>query len=294
MIRPVSTLPSVRPVLPPALVRPAQMRPALVRPALSLLGLWVCGLAGAEPSLSKPPVQTSTPMSALPFSAASASAGTATTATALPDNLAAEVQRLAREAAVIVWGDGAKPPRIEVVLGRLDPRLKLAPCQQILPYLPAGTRPLGHTRMGLRCARGPTAWNVSLPIAVKVWAPSLVASTALPAGTVLESRHLMSAEVDLAERADPTVALPEAALGRTLARGLAAGEALRRTDLKTRLWFSAGDTVRIVAVGPGYAISSEGQAMGPGLEGQSARVRTESGRIVSGIAAGERRIEVAL
>lgn len=304
MIRPVNTLPFVRSVLPPA----------LMRPALSLLGLWACGLAGAEPSLSKLPVQTpaqasgavsapasepasaatSAAISSLSLSAALASAGPATTATALPDNLAAEVQRLAREAAVIVWGDGAKPPRVEVVLGRLDPRLRLAPCQQILPYLPAGTRPLGNTRMGLRCARGPTAWNVSLPIAVKVWAPSLVASTALPAGTVLERRHLTSAEVDLAERVDPTIAVPEAALGRTLARGLAAGEALRRTDLKTRLWFSAGDTVRIVAVGPGYAISSEGQAMGPGLEGQSARVRTESGRIVSGIAAGERRIEVAL
>ncbi len=304
MIRPVNTLPFVRSVLPPA----------LMRPALSLLGLWACGLAGAEPSLSKLPVQTpaqasgavsapasepasaatSAAISSLSLSAALASAAPATTATALPDNLAAEVQRLAREAAVIVWGDGAKPPRVEVVLGRLDPRLRLAPCQQILPYLPAGTRPLGNTRMGLRCARGPIAWNVSLPIAVKVWAPSLVASTALPAGTVLERRHLTSAEVDLAERVDPTIAVPEAALGRTLARGLAAGEALRRTDLKTRLWFSAGDTVRIVAVGPGYAISSEGQAMGPGLEGQSARVRTESGRIVSGIAAGERRIEVAL
>ena len=304
MIRPVNTLPFVRSVLPPA----------LMRPALSLLGLWACGQAGAEPSLSKLPVQTpaqasgavsapasepasaatSAAISSLSFSAALASAAPATTATALPDNLAAEVQRLAREAAVIVWGDGAKPPRVEVVLGRLDPRLRLAPCQQILPYLPAGTRPLGNTRMGLRCARGPAAWNVSLPIAVKVWAPSLVASTALPAGTVLERRHLTSAEVDLAERVDPTIAVPEAALGRTLARGLAAGEALRRTDLKTRLWFSAGDTVRIVAVGPGYAISSEGQAMGPGLEGQSARVRTESGRIVSGIAAGERRIEVAL
>jgi flagella basal body P-ring formation protein FlgA len=293
MIRSVSTLPNVRPVLPSA----------LVRPALSLLGLWACGLAGAEPLPASAPaksaVQASAQASALSIVAASANVDPATTAThpgatALPDNLAAEVQRLAREAAVIVWGDAATPPRIEVVLGRLDPRLKLAPCQQVLPYLPAGARPLGHTRMGLRCARGATAWNVSLPIAVKVWAPSLVASTVLPAGTVLEARHLVSAEVDLAERADPAIAMPEAALGRTLARGLAAGEALRRTDLKTRLWFSAGDTVRIVAVGPGYAISSEGQAMGPGLEGQSARVRTESGRIVSGVAAGERRVEVAL
>ena len=221
-------------------------------------------------------------------------AGAQTALPALPESLAAEVQGLARQAAGTVSGESAKPPRIEVVVGRLDPRLKLAPCQRIQPYLPAGARPLGQTRMGLRCIQGATPWNVSLPIVVRVWAPSLVAATVLPVGTLLEARHLVLAEVDLAERADPAINAANVALGRTLARGLAAGEALRQTDLKTRLWFNAGDTVRIVAVGPGYAISSEGQAMGPGLEGQSARVRTEGGHVVSGIAVGERRVELAL
>ena len=213
---------------------------------------------------------------------------------ALPEALAAEIQGLANQAAGTVLGGSAKPPRIEVLVGRLDPRLKLAPCQRIAPYLPAGARPLGQTRMGLRCIQGATAWNISLPITVRVWAPSLVAASVLPVGTVLEARHLVLAEVDLAERADPAINAVELVVGRTLARGLAPGEALRRTDLKTRLWFNAGDTVRIVAVGPGYVISGEGQAMGPGLEGQSARVRTEGGRVVSGIAVGERRLELAL
>ena len=83
-------------------------------------------------------------------------------------------------------------------------------------------------------------------------------------------------------------------VGRTLARGLAAGDAVRKNDLKARQWFNAGDMVRIVAGGPGYAISSEGQAMGPGLEGQAVRVRTEAGRIITGVATGDRQIEVAL
>lgn len=212
----------------------------------------------------------------------------------LPAALAKDVARLVHDAATIVWGNSAQPPRFEVTVGPLDARLRLAPCQQIAPYLPAGTRPLGRTRVGLRCLQGTVHWNVSLPIEVKVWAPSLVASTTLPAGTVLEARHLVSAEVDWAERPDPAVNQPSVALGRTLARGLAPGEALRHADLKTRLYFSAGDTVLIVAVGPGYAISSEGQAMGPGLEGQPARVRTESGRIISGTAVADRRIEVSL
>lgn len=244
---------------------------------------WLCALAGLAGLAAGPALAAG----------ALGTAGAADAA-ALPAELAAQVQRLAAGAAAVVWGSAAKAPRIEVEVGRLDPRLRLAPCQQIVPYLPAGARPLGRTRVGLRCAQGERAWNVSLPVVVRLWAPSLAAATALPAGTVLEARHLITAEVDLAERADPAIGEPAALLGRTLARGLAAGDALRRGDLKSRQYFAAGDTVRIVAVGPGYAVSSEGQALGPGLEGQTAKVRTESGRVVSGLATGERRIEVTL
>jgi len=212
----------------------------------------------------------------------------------LSTEVAAQVRQLVVGAATIVWGSAARAPRIEVEVGRLDPRLRLAPCQQVVPYLPAGTRPLGRTRVGLRCAQGPQAWNVSLSVVVRLWAPALTAATALPAGTVLAQGHLVSAEVDLAERADPAITQPADALGRTLSRGLDAGAALRRGDLATRQLFASGDTVRIVAVGPGYAVSSEGRALGPGLEGQTARVRTENGRIVSGRATAERLIEVTL
>jgi flagella basal body P-ring formation protein FlgA len=212
---------------------------------------------------------------------------------ALPADVVQQAQQLAAQAASNAWGSAVQP-RIEVVLGKLDPRLNLAPCQKIEPYWPANARALGHTRLGLRCTQGATHWNVSLPVDIRLWAPSLVARSALPAGTVLEVRHLSSADVDLAERVDPAIALASMVVGRTLARGLAAGDAVRKNDLKARQWFNAGDMVRIVAGGPGYAISSEGQAMGPGLEGQAVRVRTEAGRIITGVATGDRQIEVAL
>ncbi len=218
----------------------------------------------------------------------------AAAASPLSDALRSEIERMAQAAATTVWGAHTPPPRTEVIVGALNPSLKLAPCQQVQPYLPPGIRPLGRSRIGLRCIEGPTHWNVSLPVTIKLWAPSLVASGLLPAGTVLTQAHLRSAEVDLAERPDPAITEVQLALGRTLQRSLAAGDALRRGDLKTRQFFSGGDTVRIVAQGPGYAISSEGQALGPGLEGQSVRVRIDNGRVLSGIATGHRRIELAL
>jgi flagella basal body P-ring formation protein FlgA len=102
------------------------------------------------------------------------------------------------------------------------------------------------------------------------------------------------AEVDWAS--DSTSAYPqaEAVIGRTLARPLPSGRALRQADLRPHQWFAAGDTVLIVANGGGFQVSVEGQALSNGIEGQTARARTENGHIVSGLPKAERRIEVSL
>ncbi len=212
----------------------------------------------------------------------------------LDRGMAEQLQRLARESAHASWGPTPASARVEVELGQLDPRLSLAPCQHIEPYLPTGVRLLGKSRVGLRCLQGSVRWNVYLPVTVKLMARSLVTSTALPVGTVLRVHHLAEAEVDLAASTDPAIQQPDAVLGRTLARTLAAGQALRQGDLKLRQWFAAGDVVRVIATGPGFAVSAEGLALSPGVEGQRARVQTESGRIVTGMPAGERRVELRL
>ncbi len=205
--------------------------------------------------------------------------------------LAQDVQALATEAGQRA---GAPQARVEVEVGQLDPRLHLAPCQRVQPYLPAGSRPWGKTRVGLRCVQGPTPWNVFLPVTVKVYGRALVAATALPAGATLAAADLREAEVDLAAAPGVAITQPAAALGRPLARPLNPGDTLRQTDLKARQYFAAGDTVQLVAVGNGYQISAQGQALSPGLEGHPVRVRTENGRVVTGQAVAEHRVDIPL
>jgi flagella basal body P-ring formation protein FlgA len=142
--------------------------------------------------------------------------------------------------------------------------------------------------------QGPVRWNVSLPVTVKVYARALVAATGLQAGATLTDKDLVLAEVDVAAAPGAAVFQAQAVLGRQLARNLAPGEAVRQTDLRARQYFAAGDTVRLTAAGGGFQVQSEGQAMNPGFEGQPVRVRTESGRIVSGTPVGEREVEVML
>lgn len=201
----------------------------------------------------------------------------------------AEAGALARKAAAPVAG-----LRVEVEVGRLDPRLKLAPCDKVQTYLPPGFTAWGKTRVGLRCLQGTTKWNVYLPITVKVFGRALVAAAALPAGATLAARDLHEAEVDLAAERSNAVTLPADAVGRNLARAMAPGESLRAADLRARQWFGAGDTVQVIAVGPGFAVHGEGQAVTPGLDGAAVRVRVENGRIVTGTAVGERRVEIKL
>ena len=184
--------------------------------------------------------------------------------------------------------------RIEVVVGQLDPRLHLAPCDRIEPYLPTNVRLWGKSRIGLRCTQGRTAWNVYLPIVVKVWGRALVVPAGAAAGSVLAEGDVAEEEVDLAEEFTPVFFDTKLVVGRTLAQALRPGQAVRQAHVKSRQWFAAGDAVKVVAVGEGFAHEGVGQALTNGIEGQPAKVRTESGRVVTGVATADRRVELSL
>jgi flagella basal body P-ring formation protein FlgA len=184
--------------------------------------------------------------------------------------------------------------RIEVQVGQLDPRLRLAPCTQIQPYVPTGSVLWGRTRIGLRCVQGEKPWNVFLPITVKVMAPALVAASTLPAGHVLTEGDVTQAEVDLAENNSEALAETHLVVGRSLTRAVAPGQSLRQFHLKPRQWFAAGDVVKVVAIGPGYRVASQGEAQTPGWEGQTARIKMESGRTLTGMPVGDRLVELPL
>jgi len=237
-------------------VHPSCDRRLWRRPALSALAL--CALAGACAAQS-----------------------------AVEDSWSREVQQLASQTAL---PEGA---RLEVEVGVLDPRLKLAPCARITPYLPAGTRLWGRARVGLRCDEG-ARWNVFVPVTVRVFATTWTVNQSLPAGSVLQASHLQQAQADLAAEPSPVLRDPPSAVGRTLARAMRPGQPLREADLKLRQWFAAGDTVRVITLGTGFSISADGQALNAGIDGQTAKVRIDGGRVVSGRATAEHRIEVAL
>lgn len=175
------------------------------------------------------------------------------------------------------------PLRMEVSVGALDSRLRLAPCARVEPYLPTGTRLWGRTRLGLRCIEGGTRWNVFLPITVKAWGPAWVLTGDVASGAVLTEDLATEAEVDWAAEPASVVADPALWVGQVATRRLLAGQALRQSMFRAPHLFKAGAQVRVVAEGPGFAVNASGQAMTAGAVGQTVRIRMANGKIISGI-----------
>ena len=175
------------------------------------------------------------------------------------------------------------PLRMEVAIGALDARLRLAPCSHVEPYIPVGSRLWGRTRLGLRCTQGGGRWNVFLPVTVKAFGPAWVLRDNVVAGNVLTAADAVQAEADWAAEPSPVIVEPTQWVGQVASRSLMAGQPLRQSMVKAAQAFAAGTPVRVVAQGPGFEISSDAEAITPGVVGQPVRVRMDNGRIANGI-----------
>ncbi|WP_200843975.1 flagellar basal body P-ring formation chaperone FlgA [Pantoea sp. 18069] len=207
----------------------------------------------------------------------------------------AELEALSQQWANAALGSDAGaglPLRLQVQIGKLDARLQLAACAKVEPYLPAGSRLWGRTRLGLRCLQGPRAWNVFVPVTVQAFGPAWVLNNNVRQGDALTAGDASVAEVDWAEVDSPVVANQPDWLGLEAARHLQAGQALRQNMLRPPQLFALGAQVKVSVSGGGFAIISSGRAMAAGAEGANVRVRMDNGRLVSGVVNAQGVVEV--
>lgn len=208
--------------------------------------------------------------------------------------IAQETQTWLDQAVAAARPTGSAPLRMVVEVGALDSRLNLAPCGRVDPYLPAGVRLWGKTRIGLRCIDGVARWNVFLPVQVQAFGQTWVMRSDLASGSVLSLDDAVLAEVDWAQENASVLADPAMWVGQTATRALRTGQILRHGMVKPSQVFQAGSMVRIVAQGPGFSVTSDGQAVSAGVVGEIARVRMDNGRILSGVVLDMRTVKVNL
>ena len=207
---------------------------------------------------------------------------------------AAMALKWARSAAASGVPEAATPLRLDVSVGALDSRLKLAPCANIEMYVPPGARLWGHGRVGMRCVDGMVKWNVSVPVTVKAYGLAWVVRGQVLAGSALQASDVVQAEVDWAEDTNPVLADSATWLGQTASRNLSTGQVLRQGLVRPTQVFAAGSPVRVVAEGQGFQVSADAQALSAGVVGQLTRVRMDNGRVTSGMVLDAHTVKIEL
>ncbi len=192
-------------------------------------------------------------------------------------------QQLQSQLDILGGTNDAGAPRASVEVGPVDARVANQPCDQIDLMLPAANRLRGRIQVGVRC-RSPHAWAAWVPATIQITGTYYVAARQLPPGKTLDLGDLEARTGDLSVLPPSVVQQPAAVVGRVLLTSVAANQPLRAESLRMPIAVQAGQTVKLVAEGGGFQVTSDGRALNQAAVGQVAQVRTANGNVVSGIA----------
>jgi flagella basal body P-ring formation protein FlgA len=170
-----------------------------------------------------------------------------------------------------------------IEVGRLDPRLRLSPCDGALSaFFPPGAQRGSNRTVGVSCP-GPKPWTIYLSVRIRYFGTVLVAARALRRGTVLQASELALEERDLQTGPFGYLSDVQDALGKRVTRPVAAGAPISEAYLEAPPVVARGQQVLLVAETPYMRVRMTGIAMEDGAAGDRIRVRNKSSqRVVEG------------
>ncbi|TDV08053.1 flagella basal body P-ring formation protein FlgA [Paraburkholderia caballeronis] len=184
------------------------------------------------------------------------------------------------------------PGRVSITVAQVFPR-GLAACTSLEPFLPPGARMWGRTTVGIRCV-GERPWTLYVQARVAVQVTYYTAARPIAPGDSLAATDLLPREGDLASLPQTVITDPSQALGAVSLARIAAGLPLRTDMLRSASSVVIGQTVKLVAVGPSFTISTEGSVLNNAAPGQQVQVRTSGGQIVTGVVKDAATVEVQI
>ncbi|MGB3430735.1 flagellar basal body P-ring formation chaperone FlgA [Achromobacter sp.] len=175
------------------------------------------------------------------------------------------------------------PPRAE----------RLAPCDAMSPFMPSGMKLRSRMTVGVRC-NAPKPWTAYVQATVSVPGHYYVAARLIAAGQALTPDDLAPRDGDLVALPPGAITDPQTVVGMTAVHRINAGQAVRGSGLRNAQSVLRGANVRINALGKGFVVSSEGQALDNAAPGATVQVRTAGGQVVSGVVRNATLVEIQL
>jgi len=197
----------------------------------------------------------------------------------------------AEDAAQVFLQDAARHLGNDVTVTVPAPEVALPPCTDPQPFLPGhDQRLLGRVTVGVRCGDGQTRYLQARVTAIgQYW----VAAQDIPVGTLVTESMLEARSGDLTTLPRQAVLDENAAVGRVTTRTLARGSVIQGSQLQAPALIQRNRTVSVEAVGQGFRVVRQGEALQDGALGDTVRVRMSNRSILTGVVAGDGVVKVS-
>ncbi|WP_409307246.1 flagellar basal body P-ring formation chaperone FlgA [Pectobacterium sp. B1J-3] len=161
-----------------------------------------------------------------------------------------------------------------------SPESQWPQCENPQISLPGNTRVWGNISVSVRCGQV----RRFIQTEVQVTGHYVVSAKMVSRGTKLDEKDLRLNQGRLDQLPPRTLLTAKDAQGAVALRDLVPGQPITTSMLRRSWVIKAGQNVPILVQGEGFTVNSEGKAINNAAAGQSVRVRTSSGQIVSGTA----------
>jgi len=195
-----------------------------------------------------------------------------------------EAIRVAAQSFVAQQVPKQAPGAVQVNVGALDSRLRLAPCTDPLKVsLPPGATFRARMTVAVSCASA-TPWTVYVPVTVDTQTSVLVLRRAAGRGERLTAEDVESQTRVISGSGDSYLTDPKELSGRTVKRPLGAGTALTADLLADDLVVRRGQRVTLLASVGSLEVRAAGLAMNDAPAAGRVKVQNlSSNRIVEGV-----------
>src|SRR5690606_20170697 len=185
--------------------------------------------------------------------------------------------------------------RYQVEVNRLDPRLRLALCDQPLTTkLESPAQPIGRATVRVSC-EGTAPWSVFVPAQIHLYRDVVVARRPLQRNSTLEAADITLAERDVGLLNQGYLTSLDQALGNKLTRPLQPDQVLPPSQISPAEVVRKGDQVVITAKNSTINVRMPGEALSDGALGNQIRVKNlRSGRVIRARVTGPGQVEVMM
>ncbi|MEJ0039107.1 MAG: flagellar basal body P-ring formation chaperone FlgA [Gammaproteobacteria bacterium] len=195
-----------------------------------------------------------------------------------------ETVRAAAQAYVLEQVPSQKPGSIQVNVGDLDSRLRLAVCTNPLKVaLPSGATFRARMTVAVSCVN-PVVWTVYVPVNIETQTSVLVLRHAVGRGARLTADDVEVQTRTVTGAGDDYLTQAAELEGRTLKRPLGAGAAVTADAMVADSLVKRGQHVTLLAAAGGMEVRAAGVAMNDApVAGRIKAQNLSSGRIVEGV-----------